>query len=231
MIHENFRCEFYFIRHGQSESNATPSVIVGGNFDSPLTSLGECQARSLGRRLHREGITFDRVYSSTLRRAVHTTELMLQEMGETNRRFPKIKALIEQQIPAWRGRLDQDIFTTDLQAYMRAKEPDFVPADGEPLRLVQRRVASWLEDEIIFNRDLVTQTTSMRVAIIGHGGASKALFQYIMGFDSKYIVRVGMDNCSISRFIFNKAGWHLVCINDGAHLERKSQESAADVGI
>lgn len=40
MIHENFRCEFYFIRYGQSESNATPGVIVGGNFDAPLTSLG-----------------------------------------------------------------------------------------------------------------------------------------------------------------------------------------------
>ncbi|MDA1189710.1 MAG: histidine phosphatase family protein, partial [Chloroflexi bacterium] len=103
--------------------------------------------------------------------------------------------------------------------------------DGEPLRLVQRRVSSWLENEIIFNRDLVGKAMSMRVAIVGHGAASKTLFQYIMGFDSKYTVRIGMDNCSISRFIFNKDGWYPICINDGAHLQKEAQGGLGSVDI
>ncbi|MBM3944552.1 MAG: histidine phosphatase family protein [SAR202 cluster bacterium] len=223
MIHEDFHCEFFFIRHGQSGSNATPGVAVGANFDSPLTALGEKQARRLGRRLRREKVTFDRVYSSTLARAIRTTELMLEEMGEGDRRFEKIEALKEQQIPAWRGKPDGEIFTPETLAYMRAKEPDFVPADGEPLRLVQRRVATWIEDEFIFNRELTEKPVNLRVAIVGHGAATKAFFQHIMNFDAKLITRMGMDNCSISRFMFNRYGWFPVCINDGSHIHEEAE--------
>jgi len=218
VIHENFRCEFYFIRHGESQSNATPGVAVGANFDSPLTERGAVQAALLGRRLMHEGIRFDRIYSSTMTRAVRTTEIMLEEMGEAARQFEKVKALMEQQIPAWRGKREEEIFTPELRATMASKVPDFVPADGEPMRLVERRVTTWLENEIIFNRGLVSRAQSLRVAIVGHSAATKCMFHYIMGFDAKLITRIGMGNCSISRFLFNKDGWYPLCINDAAHV-------------
>lgn len=227
MIHENFRCEFYFIRHGESLSNATPGVAVGANFDSPLTEQGAVQARLLGRRLKHEGVRFDRIYASTLARAIRTAEIMLEEMGEAGRPFERVEALIEQQIPAWRGKREEEIFTPELRTTMAAKGPDFVPADGEPLRLVERRVATWIENEIIFNRDLVSKAQSLRVAIVGHGAATKCLFHYIMGFDAKLITRIGMGNCSISRFVFNRDGWYPVCINDASHVDGVSP---GDVG-
>ena len=103
MIHKDFQCEFYFIRHGESTSNATPGFAAGVDFDSPLTPRGLEQSRLLGQRLKEEGVRFDRVYSSSLRRAVQTTETMLQAMGEANKDFPKTDAIIERQIPGWRG--------------------------------------------------------------------------------------------------------------------------------
>ena len=45
MIHKDFNCEIYFIRHGQSESNATPGLAAGANFDAPLTEIGHQQAK------------------------------------------------------------------------------------------------------------------------------------------------------------------------------------------
>ena len=89
MIHKDFQCEFYFIRHGESTSNATPGFAAGVDFDSPLTSKGLEQARLLGQRLKAEDVRFDRVYSSSLTRAVQTTETMLQAMGEADRDFPQ----------------------------------------------------------------------------------------------------------------------------------------------
>ena len=63
LLHRDFRCEFYFIRHGESASNATPGFAAGKNFDAPLTLLGIEQARLLGKRFQKEKIVFDRIYS------------------------------------------------------------------------------------------------------------------------------------------------------------------------
>ena len=74
MINPDFMADFYFIRHGESESNITPGLASGTNFDAPLTNRGHKQAFAVGQRLRAEGRTFDRIYSSTMVRAVQTTQ-------------------------------------------------------------------------------------------------------------------------------------------------------------
>ena len=111
LIHKDFSCEFYFIRHGESVSNATPGFAAGKNFDAPLTDKGIGQAQLLGERLEREGVTFDRVYSSSLTRTVQTTENMLIGMGESGRDFPRVDDIIEQQMPGWRGVPVEEVYT------------------------------------------------------------------------------------------------------------------------
>ena len=204
MIHKDFSCEFYFIRHGESRSNATPGFVAGVDFDAPLTEKGVAQAGALGRRLRRDGTRFDRVYSSSLKRAVQTTEAMFEGMGEADGAYTEVPALIEQQIPGWRGVREEVAYTPETVAYMRTKGLDFVPPEGESYRMVQRRVAGWLEDEIIYNEDLVGKAQSITVCIVGHGAAFKCLFQYIMGYDDRFVVRLEVDNCSISRFGFDR---------------------------
>ena len=218
MIHEGFECEFYFIRHGESETNATPGVLVGANFDSALTARGVEQAKLVGRRLGREGAAFDRVYSSSMVRTVQTTEVMLAEMGQPGRPFERVDALIEQQMPGWRGVPAEEVLTPETVAYMRGKGPDFVAPEGESFRNVERRTSGWLEDEIIYNEEVASGERPLVVAVVGHGTASKCLFHYIMGFDDRMIARITLDNCSISRFRFDREGWHPICINDSAHL-------------
>ena len=228
MIHENYHCEIYLLRHGQSESNVTSGYVAGLDHDSPLTPLGFEQARALGKRLGGEGQEFDRIYSSTMIRAVQTTRTMLDAMGQPDRGFIQVEELIEQQMPGWRGVRTEEAFTPELMAYIRGKGRDFVPPGGESLRVVQRRVAGWLERELIYNEELVAQDRPLTVAIVGHGAATKSLLQYIMGFDDRLITRLGMENCSISRLIFNDEGWHVVCINDATHINGLA--AAADGG-
>ena len=219
MIHSDFRCEFYLIRHGESSSNATPGFVAGTNFDSPLTERGYEQARLLGGRLKREEVRFDRVYSSTLVRAVQTTETMLESMGLPGRPFVKVDALIEQQMPGWLGLPLEEVYTPEMLAYIRGKGLDFVSPEGESHRMVQRRIATWLEDEIIYNEDLSGTETSLTVAIVGHGAATRCLIHYIMGFSDRFIERISLGNCSISRFLFDSKGWALNCLNDASHVD------------
>lgn len=218
MIHKDFHCEFYLIRHGESLSNATPGLVAGEDYNAPLTPKGFKQARLLGQRLGREGVQFDRIYASSLVRAVQTTKTMLEAMGLPGRSFSRVDALVEQRMPAWRGMPVEEVYTPENLAYIRAKGLDFVPPEGESLRRVQRRVTNWLEDELIYNDTVVEKDQSLTVAIVGHGAATKCLLQYIMGFDDRLTIRVGLANCSISRFIFNREGWFPACINDASHI-------------
>ena len=217
MIHQNFECELYFIRHGQSESNAMPDR-TSLNPDSSLTSRGLAQARLLGERFRQDGITFDKVYSSSMVRTVQTTQKMLEAMGEKDRKFSRVDAIVEQGTTGWRGLSTKDLLTPELLAYMRAKASHFVPPEGESHRMVQRRYASWLEDEILYNTDLANSPRSLRIAIVGHGAATRCILHYILGFDEQFIWKTALDNTSVSRFRFNREGWFPVCINDTAHL-------------
>ncbi len=217
MIHKDFQCEFYLIRHGETPSD--PRFAIGADADPPLTPRGVEQARLLGRRLKREDVQFDRVYSSTLLRTVQTTETMLDAMGQPDREFTKVEALVEQRVPAWRGVPREEVFTPETLAYIRGKGSHFVPPEGESHRTVERRVAGWIEDKIIYNDDLVGKAQSLRVAIMGHETATKCLLHYIMGYDERMIVRMGLKNCSISRALFNHEGWSVLGINDACHLD------------
>ena len=63
-----FRRTFYFLRHGETESNARE--LVAGSLDTDLTALGRKQALEAAALLAKEPITA--VYSSPLRRARDT---------------------------------------------------------------------------------------------------------------------------------------------------------------
>ena len=66
-----------FIRHGQTLWNMDGRVM--GQLDSPLSPLGERQARAVAERLARE--PFDFLYSSDLGRAVQTARFIARPGG------------------------------------------------------------------------------------------------------------------------------------------------------
>ncbi len=232
MIHKEFECDLYLIRHGQSESNAQPGLLAGVSADSDLTRKGEEQARRLGARFAAEGVSFDRIYSSTYQRAIRTARIMLTAMGLSETNVPEVHALREHEGPEdWRGKRMEEVFTPELRAYMAAKASDYKPLGGESVREVERRVSAWLEDELIYNQELVSRPVSMTVGIVGHGTATRCLMRYILGFDQRMIWRMRLDNCSISRFKFDSGGWSLLSINDSVYisdLDRVAGDAAAD---
>jgi 2,3-bisphosphoglycerate-dependent phosphoglycerate mutase len=66
------------LRHGQSEWNRDRRFT--GWTDVDLSAEGMAEAARAGERLRREGLAFDRCFTSVLRRATHTTEIVLQTM-------------------------------------------------------------------------------------------------------------------------------------------------------
>ena len=64
----------YVIRHGQTKLNN--AKLLQGRSDLPLNETGMEQAREAGRWLADQGVSFQRVYSSPLVRAIQTAELV-----------------------------------------------------------------------------------------------------------------------------------------------------------
>ena len=71
------RRAFFFLRHGETESNLRG--VVAGSSDVPLTGLGHAQARTAAALLKGRGITA--IYASALRRARDTADYAARELG------------------------------------------------------------------------------------------------------------------------------------------------------
>lgn len=72
--------DLFLIRHGESVANVEP--IVGGmRGDAGLTDRGRQQAELLEARLRDQGLRADRLYSSTLPRALETAEYVSRALG------------------------------------------------------------------------------------------------------------------------------------------------------
>ena len=67
--------ELWLIRHGETDWNRERRIQ--GQRQNPLSALGIKQARRLGLRLEAE--TFDKVYSSDLKRALQTAQLAVPD--------------------------------------------------------------------------------------------------------------------------------------------------------
>ena len=68
------------IRHGESEANT--SSIISEDIDRfPLTEIGIEQAKLAGKELN--GINIDHIYTSPVRRAVHTAEIIGKMTGKS----------------------------------------------------------------------------------------------------------------------------------------------------
>src|SRR5947207_8102455 len=68
------------VRHGQSEWNL--KNLFTGWRDVDLTEQGVAEARAAGRKLKRQGLSFDVANTSALKRAQRTLDLILEEMGQ-----------------------------------------------------------------------------------------------------------------------------------------------------
>lgn len=71
--------KIYLARHGQDEDNL--NGILNGRRDQSLTKLGVEQANELGQKIKSLGLDFEKVYTSPLKRAYKTAEIVSNILG------------------------------------------------------------------------------------------------------------------------------------------------------
>ena len=87
------------LRHGESQWNLENRFT--GWVDIPLSPKGEKEATQAGEKL--KGYKFDKGYTSVLRRAIDTMDIVLKIIGQSNLSIERDKALNERHYGALQG--------------------------------------------------------------------------------------------------------------------------------
>src|SRR3954454_6318977 len=173
------------VRHGESEWNLTN--LFTGWKDVDLTENGVKEARNAGRKLKAQGIRFDVGYTSALKRAQRTLDLILEEMGQTNIPVIKNLALNERDYGDLSGLNKDDARKKwgEEQVHIWRRSYDIAPPGGESLKDTGARVWPYYLHEL--------QPHVLRggtVLVAAHGNSLRALIMAIEGMSGEEIVKL-----------------------------------------
>ena len=121
------------VRHGQSDWNL--KNLFTGWRDVDLSEQGIAEAHTAGRKLKRQGLKFDIAFTSALKRAQRTLDLMLEELGQANITVIKDQALNERDYGDLAG-LNKDDARAKWgaeQVHRWRRSYDVAPPGGESL--------------------------------------------------------------------------------------------------
>ncbi|MCK6418432.1 MAG: 2,3-bisphosphoglycerate-dependent phosphoglycerate mutase [Alphaproteobacteria bacterium] len=161
------------LRHGQSQWNLENRFT--GFKDPDLTDLGVEEAQKAGAQLKAQGIAFDAVFTSTLKRARRTAELVLNAAGQGHliasmiahddlreRDYGDLTGLNKDETKAKYG---------EAQVHIWRRSYDIPPPGGESLKdVLEKRVRPYFKAQI---KPLLDQ--GKNVLIAAHGNSLRAL--------------------------------------------------------
>src|SRR5258707_11251450 len=158
------------VRHGQSEWNL--KNLFTGWRDIDLTELGVKEARDAGRKLKAQGLTFDVAYTSALKRAQRTLDLVLEEMTLSKIPVMKDQALNERDYGDLSGLNKDDARKKwgEEQVHQWRRSYDVQPPGGESLKDTVARTLPYYVQEI-----LPTVLRGQRTLVAAHGNSLRAL--------------------------------------------------------
>jgi 2,3-bisphosphoglycerate-dependent phosphoglycerate mutase len=172
------------VRHGQSEWNL--KNLFTGWKDVGLTEKGIAEAKAAGERLKKKGLKFDVAYTSVLKRAQNTLDLMLDELGQKGLKTFKDQALNERDYGDLTGLNKDDARKKwgEEQVLIWRRSFDVSPPGGESLRDTLARALPYYMKHI--QPDVLSGKS---VLVSAHGNSLRALIMAIEGLSPEQILK------------------------------------------
>lgn len=173
------------VRHGQSEWNALN--LFTGWKDVGLTQKGIDEATLAGQLLKSEGISFDIAFTSALKRAQHTLEIILAEMGQSDLEVIKDQRLNERDYGNLSGLNKDDARKKwgEEQVHIWRRSFDVPPPGGESLKDTAERTLPYYDEAIV--PQLIAGKT---VIVAAHGNSIRSLVMRLEELSPEEIVKV-----------------------------------------
>lgn len=172
------------VRHGESEWNLKNLFTGWRNPD--LTEKGQGEARATGKRLKAAGYVPDVYFTSALRRAQHTLDLILEELGITDLTITRNKALNERDYGDLAGLNKDDARKKwgEEQVLIWRRSYDVPPPGGESLKDTAARTLPYFEAAI-----LPELKAGKTVLVAAHGNSLRSIVMAIEGLTPEQILK------------------------------------------
>ena len=195
------------IRHGESEFNRQGRIQ--GHTNSPLSATGKLQAELTGRWL-RENSKIKRIYTSPLKRALQTAQIIAEL---TNSPLFVVEEFKEVGLGIWEGKSIEEVkendpvnfklwFTEPLKAKIK---------NAENLEAFKERVVRAF-------KNITEREPEGEIAIVTHGGVISAIIAHILELDMNHIWRIRLDNASVSEIRIEPEITRISLLNSTFHL-------------
>lgn len=193
-----------FVRPGETEWNRLGRWQ--GWVAVPLSEHGRRQAQQLA--LYIRNIGMSALYSSDLRRAVDTAEILSEQLG-----FAPVydSRLRERNIGAWQGLTLDEIrawYPDDYARLLNAPDTFKIPGGESRLQVRERAVQA-------FN-GILAQNPGETIGIISHTTAIHALLNDLI--PDCHANEIAVSNMSVTTIAHDNQ-WRLIATDDTAHLE------------
>ena len=202
--------EVYFLRHGETLWNREKK-IQGSTSWIDLTDFGVELAERTRDGMKKAGLSFDRVFTSPLKRAFHTAEIVGGGFGIAPEPDARLR---EMAFGRYEGTLMTDSGFADSNIRACFKDPpNFVPDGGESFDEVLARVRSFFEEVL-----MPLEGSADRVLAVSHGALMRALVRYVTGRPLKDYWQGAQPNCCV----------HVVEISGGKASMKSASLSFSD---
>ncbi len=178
----------YIVRHGQTSFNASGTKTFTGWIDVDISEVGVRQATDIAQTL--KDIRFDVAYTSRLKRASHTLEILLapHEYG-----VPVIvdDRIIERSYGDLSGQLHTDVQAKHPDMYkIWHRSYDVPPPNGESVKIVEMRVYGFINELLRESGD------NKNILISAHGNSIRCLRAYLerLSVEQEMAVEVPQDD-------------------------------------
>ena len=182
----------YIMRHGETDWNKARRIQ--GNTDIPLNENGIELAKFTAQGLHRDGIVFDRAFSSPLSRAVQTAEIICKESH--------IPVVTDPRITEFAFGQAEGVSVTELTenpayknlGYCFTKPSLYRAMNGaESFEEMFARTADFMEHVL-----KPLELTSRNVLVSCHGGTARALLMNVNGWELDRYWDISEPNCAVN---------------------------------
>ncbi|EMF0155233.1 2,3-bisphosphoglycerate-dependent phosphoglycerate mutase [Enterococcus hirae] len=207
------------LRHGESEANF--QNYWTGWLDVALTEKGMQQATEAGRKMNEQGLVFDIVYTSVLKRAIKTSQLALEEMNQlylpvqktwrlNERHYGALvgknktemkKEYGEEQVKKWR-RGYREVPPLVAENHFDRRYDSLDPrllSHGESLEMTVERVVPLWQDELAPHL-----SAGKNVLVVGHGNSLRALTKYLEDVPENQLDTIDIPNAQPIQYTLNK---------------------------
>jgi 2,3-bisphosphoglycerate-dependent phosphoglycerate mutase len=176
------------VRHGQSDWNL--KNLFTGWRDVDLSEKGVAEACEAGRKLKAQGIRFDVAFTSALKRAQRTLDLMLTELGQTTIPIFRDQALNERDYGDLVGLNKDDARKKwgEAQVHIWRRSYDVAPPGGESLKDTLARTLPYYVTDI-----LPRVLRGERVLVAAHGNSLRALVMVLDKHTPDSITKLNLD--------------------------------------